>query len=98
MLEEKKIGSHGFRSQFKYRILSTIRCTFNPLFAKIDLAAALNPFVIANWALPKQHVPNHIFRDEVLFSLGQRSFSLLVEAEAEAVVVEAEAEAEAVED
>ena len=43
-------------------------------------------------------MPNHIFRDEVLFSIGQRSFSLLVEAEAEAVVVEAEAEAEAVED
>ena len=41
--------------------------------------------------MPKQH--NHIFRDEVLFSIGQRSFSLLVEAEAEAVVVEAEAEA-----
>ena len=75
------------------------------MFAKIYLAAALNPFVIANWALPKQHVPNHIFRDEVLFSIGQRSFFLFfllveaeAEAEAEAVVVEAEAEAEAAED
>ena len=50
--------------------------------------------------MSKQHVPNHIFRDEVLFCIGQRSFFLLVEAEAEAeaVVVEAEAEAEAVED
>ena len=45
-------------------------------------------------------MPNHIFRAEVLFSVGQRSFPLLVEAEAEAeaVVVEAEAEAEGVED
>ena len=45
-------------------------------------------------------MPNHIFRDEVLFSVSQRSFPLLVEAEAEAeaVFVEAEAEAEAVED
>ena len=43
-------------------------------------------------------MPNHIFRDEVLFSIGQRSFSLLVEAEAVVVEAEAEAEAEAVED
>ena len=42
-------------------------------------------------------MPNHIFSNEVLFSIGQRSFfSFFLFAEAEAVVVEVEAEVKAV--
>ena len=63
---------------------------FESFFAKIDLAA--------NWALIKQHVPNYIFRDKVLFSKGKRSFfcCFFFFVESEAVVVKVEAEVEAV--
>ena len=50
--------------KIKDRILRTIRCTLNPVFSKINLAAVLRFLLEFIGHCSKWHVLNRIFRDK----------------------------------